>query len=68
MQKELDDIQPSGSVQFFADYRKSIGNYLMDVDGNAILDVFTQISSIPVGYNHPELLKVFDSQDHKVSF
>ena len=46
------------SVAFFADYDKSIGNYIFDADGNAMLDVFTNISSIPIGYNHPNMLKV----------
>ncbi|KWU44212.1 GATA_USTMA 4-AMINOBUTYRATE aminotransferase (GABA-AT) [Rhodotorula sp. JG-1b] len=39
-----------------ADYLKSKGNYLVDVDGNKMLDVFAQIASIAIGYNNPELL------------
>ena len=53
-----DTIQSMPSVAFFADYDKSIGNYIFDADGNAMLDVFTNISSIPIGYNHPNMLKV----------
>ncbi|GAA5915180.1 hypothetical protein JCM6882_001130 [Rhodosporidiobolus microsporus] len=41
-----------------ADYNKSVGNYLVDADGNQLLDVFAQIASIAVGYNNPDLIKL----------
>ncbi|KAJ8959961.1 hypothetical protein NQ318_009394 [Aromia moschata] len=62
LSEELNKITQSGSVQLFGDYDKSIGNYFIDVDGNIFLDTFTQISSVPIGYNHPEMLKVFTDQ------
>jgi len=44
-----------GAVSFFGDYVASTGCYLVDADGNRLLDMFSQIASLPVGYNHPAL-------------
>ncbi|CAB4056015.1 ABAT [Lepeophtheirus salmonis] len=59
---DLNKIQSMDSVSFFVDYEKSYGNYIIDADGNTILDMFTNISSIPIGYNHPALLNAFNSE------
>ncbi|KAL8286893.1 hypothetical protein RQP46_003899 [Phenoliferia psychrophenolica] len=50
-----------------ADYAKSKGNYLADVDGNELLDVFAQIASIPIGYNSPELLALAKSDEFGIA-
>ncbi len=55
---ELNTIQQAGTVNFFTDYAKSTGNYIVDADGNQLLDIFMQIASIPLGYNHPAMKRV----------
>jgi 4-aminobutyrate aminotransferase/(S)-3-amino-2-methylpropionate transaminase len=46
---DLSKLQSMLSVQYAVDYNKSLGNYIVDADGNTMLDVFTNISSIPIG-------------------
>jgi 4-aminobutyrate aminotransferase/(S)-3-amino-2-methylpropionate transaminase len=60
---EMGQRQEERTVHFIADYHKSIGNYLVDADDNVLLDVFCQISSMPLGYNHPDLLKAAKSDE-----
>ena len=49
------------SVQYAVDYNKSYGNYIVDADGNTMLDVFTNISSIPIG-THIKYHWIFEFQ------
>jgi len=44
-----------GAVAMFLDLEKSNGCYVADADGNLMLDLFQQIASLPLGYNHPSL-------------
>lgn len=68
LKAELSKIQNSDAVHFFVDYGKSRGNYIVDVDGNQMLDIFTQIASLPLGYNHPSLINALTNPDNMVSF
>ncbi|KAG2182926.1 hypothetical protein INT44_005907 [Umbelopsis vinacea] len=57
----LDQYQDTRSVFYIADFHKSKGNYIVDADGNVLLDVFAQIASIPIGYNSPAFLSLASS-------
>ncbi|CAK7237876.1 4-aminobutyrate transaminase [Sporothrix eucalyptigena] len=52
----LTDVFDTRNVSLLTDYRKSIGNYIVDGDGNILLDAFAQIASIPIGYANTALL------------
>ncbi|OAD69213.1 hypothetical protein PHYBLDRAFT_188385 [Phycomyces blakesleeanus NRRL 1555(-)] len=54
----MNKFQDTRSVFFIADFAKSKGNYIVDADGNTLLDVFAQIASIPLGYNSPAFLEL----------
>ncbi|KAB8264053.1 aminotransferase class-III-domain-containing protein [Aspergillus pseudonomiae] len=60
---ELDKVFDVRSLNMLTDYSKSVGNYIADLDGNVLLDVYAQIASIPVGYNNPHLTKVAQSPE-----
>ena len=51
--------QDARTVHLYQDAKKSLGNYLVDVDGNVMLDLYGHIAALPLGYNHPELLAAF---------
>ncbi len=54
-------IQDARTVHVYQDAKKSRGNYLVDVDGNVLLDVYGHIACLPIGYNHPDLLAAWKS-------
>jgi len=60
---ELDKVFDTRSLNMMADYQASVGNYIADLDGNYLLDVYAQIASIPVGYSNPNLLLAATSPD-----
>lgn len=59
----LDSVFDTRSLNMMANFHNSIGNYIADLDGNVLLDVYAQIASIPVGYNNPSLLLAATSPD-----
>jgi len=60
---ELGTVFDNGATYFVADYFKSLGNYISDADGNKLLDVYCQISSIALGYNNPKLIEAAKSDE-----
>ncbi|KAJ2742385.1 hypothetical protein GGI20_004526 [Coemansia sp. BCRC 34301] len=59
----LGQLQDTRAAVFAGDYQKSVGNYIVDADGNQLLDLYCQIASIPVGYNNSALLKAAQSPE-----
>lgn len=59
----LGEVFDSRPAYFIADYEKSNGNYIADVDGNVYLDVYAQIASIALGYNNPALIEAAKSPE-----
>lgn len=57
----LNDLDLFGIVpkeltrEIFANHDQSYGNYITDVDGNQILDLYCK--GLPLGYNHPDLIR-----------
>lgn len=49
-------FQDARTIHVYQDARRSLGNYLVDVDGNVLLDVYGHIACVPIGYNHPDML------------
>ncbi|KAA8499327.1 4-aminobutyrate aminotransferase [Porphyridium purpureum] len=61
--REMDAIQETRTVSVFWDMSKSHGNYMVDADGNVLLDIIGHIGSLPLGYNHPNMLAAAKSDE-----
>ncbi|XP_064009100.1 4-aminobutyrate aminotransferase, mitochondrial [Pogoniulus pusillus] len=68
LMKQLNGMQNAEAVHFFCNYEESRGNYLVDVDGNRMLDLYSQISSVPIGYSHPSLIKLLQQPQNLSTF
>lgn len=55
--KDLNQFGDFRTSTVALEYEKCKGNYVVDADGNTLLDMFGQISSIAVGYRNPDLEK-----------
>lgn len=63
LNEKLGKVFDNRASYFVTDYANSVGNYISDCDGNQLLDVYCQISSIALGYNNPELYKTARSEE-----
>jgi 4-aminobutyrate aminotransferase/(S)-3-amino-2-methylpropionate transaminase len=63
LMRDMDEIVQAGASHFFVDYKKSYGNYVIDADGNRMLDTYCQIASLPLGYNHPDMVEMTKDED-----
>jgi 4-aminobutyrate aminotransferase/(S)-3-amino-2-methylpropionate transaminase len=45
----ISQSQPCEEVLFFVDYQRSCGNYVVDADGNVMMDLYQQMASLPLG-------------------
>lgn len=61
--RQIGLFQEERAHAFVVDYEKSLGSWIVDADGNTLLDMFSQIASIAVGYNHPDLLALARSDE-----
>lgn len=67
-------MQSGFNVSRQINFKKSKGNYFVDVYGNTILDLNANASGQIVGYNHDDLINERDSETydrfitHKVDF
>lgn len=59
--KTLSEVFDTRCLFFLTDYDKSYGNYIVDADGNVLLDAYCQVASIALGYNNPNLIKAAKS-------
>lgn len=60
---QLDKYQDTRTQHFFVDYSKSKGNYVVDADGNVLLDILCSIASHSIGYNAPALVAAAKSDE-----
>jgi 4-aminobutyrate aminotransferase/(S)-3-amino-2-methylpropionate transaminase len=67
--QDLADVNPqcAATMRWSFDTDKSQGTTLVDANGNKFLDAFMQISSIPLGYNNPDLKDAVRS-DEAINF
>jgi 4-aminobutyrate aminotransferase/(S)-3-amino-2-methylpropionate transaminase len=59
---ELGKTFDTQNATLVANYEASSGVWLVDIDGNVMLDAFAQIASIPLGYNNPSLVQACKSE------
>ena len=64
LRKSLSKNYDSRTINNIYDYQKSSGNFIVDVDRNRYIDMFCNIASVPIGYNHPKLLEQFTKQEY----
>jgi 4-aminobutyrate aminotransferase/(S)-3-amino-2-methylpropionate transaminase len=57
----LNKYMDTRTVAMFTDLSKSHGNVLYDVNGKRYIDMYNNIASTPLGYNHSKMLTKFNN-------